>query len=307
MAPPTMTSTADTATVTTPAKLNLSLHVERRRSDGYHLLDSVVAPVTLFDRVTVRATPAPKATVDLRCTPLNAAPAGSDNLAVRAAALFLARSRCAWHVVIDLEKHIPAGAGLGGGSSDAAAVLRALNTLSAPAISSHELAAWALELGADVPLFLYGRPARMRGIGELLEPWPVPSDVPLVVAFSGNGMDTRSVYAKYDDLLTMEGSVSSIRPLSSGQEPLRLSMHNDLEVAAFHLQPSLRSLKQQLSALGAAGALMTGSGAAVFGVWSTWDEAQEAARQLRRTGTWARVVRLLQRVPPVALQCSAIR
>jgi len=296
-----MNWTASEARVNAPAKLNLSLHIRGRRADGYHLLDSIVAPITIFDRVTVRVTPSAHTTVSVRCTPAGAAPLGRGNLAWQAAVLFLRRHKSAATVTIDVVKQIPSQAGLGGGSSDAAAVLRALNALCPSPVPSHDLAAWGLELGADVPMFLVERPARMRGIGDQLEPCTAPGAGSLVVAFPGVGLDTRLVYAKYDDLLTMEGSVSSIRPLTPGQGPLRFMMYNDLEAAAFHLQPSLRSLKQRLRALGAAGALMTGSGSAVFGVWTDWRDAQHAAEQLRTSGLWARVARVLERVPAVEL------
>ena len=196
-------------------------------------------------------------------------------------------------VSIALIKRIPAGAGLGGGSSDAAAVLRALNALLGVPVARADLMAWALELGADVPLFVFGRPARMRGVGEILEPWPAAPSGPLVVAFAGAALETRAVYAKYDDLLTMADPPSTIRALTPGREPLPSMLHNDLEAAAFHVQPALRSLKKRLCALGAEGVLMTGSGSAVFGVWKQWDDARAAAERLRAAGVWARVVRVL--------------
>ncbi len=296
-----MTWTDAEALVNAPAKLNLSLHIRGQRPDGYHLLDSIVAPITIFDRVSVHVTPSSASAVSLRCRPSDAAPPGRDNLAWRAADLFLQRHQSTASVAINVVKRIPAQAGLGGGSSDAAAVLRGLNALSRNPVSVEDLMRWALELGADVPLFLVERPARMRGIGDQLDPHRLASTDPLVVVYPGVGLDTRLVYAKYDDLLTMKGTVSSIRALTPGQGPLRSIMHNDLEAAAFHLQPSLLSLKRRLQGLGAAGALMTGSGSAVFGVWTDWSDAQRAAEQLRSSGLWARVARVLERVPAVEL------
>jgi 4-diphosphocytidyl-2-C-methyl-D-erythritol kinase len=289
------------ALVHTPAKLNLSLHILGRRPDGYHLLDSIVAPITIFDRVSVRVTPSSQLGITLRCSPADAAPLGPDNLAWRAAALFFRRHESAATVTLDVIKQIPSQAGLGGGSSDAAAVLRALNALCPTPVPTPDLIAWGLELGADIPLFLVEHPARMRGIGEQLEPCAVPTTDSLVVVYPGVGLDTQLVYAKYDDLLTMKRSASSIRALTSGQGPLRSMMHNDLEAAAFHLQPSLLSLKQRLLALGAAGALMTGSGSAIFGVWTNRKDAQRAAEQLQISGLWARVARVLERAPAVEL------
>jgi len=289
------------ARVSAPAKLNLSLHIVGRRDDGYHLLDSITTPVTLFDDVDVRVSPSATGTVEIHCEPAGAAPAGADNLAARAAALFMQRTRRAARVSIALRKRIPAGAGMGGGSSDAAGVLRALNALAPEPVERADLATYALALGADVPLFLFGRPARMRGVGEILEPWPPAVPWPIVVAFPGTGLDTRAVYARYDDLLTRRTPASTIPAPAPGQEPLRKMLHNDLEAAAFHLQPALRSVKERLRALGAEGVLMTGSGSALFGLWKRWDDARAAADQLRSAGTWARVVRGLDRVPAVEL------
>src|SRR5215470_4675442 len=123
------------ASLLAPAKLNLSLRVVGRREDGYHLLDSLVVPIDVFDTVRVRATSASTAQVSIRCEPAGAAPAGPENLAARAAMRFLERAGTAAHVAIELDKEIPAGAGMGGGSSDAAAVLRALNALYRPALT----------------------------------------------------------------------------------------------------------------------------------------------------------------------------
>jgi 4-diphosphocytidyl-2-C-methyl-D-erythritol kinase len=297
-----MTSwSAGTAVLNTPAKLNLSLRVLGRRDDGYHLLDSIVVPVSLFDDVAVSAEPTPSSTVSLRCEPAGAAPPGHDNLAVRAAEAFLQETGSSARISIALRKRIPIGAGLGGGSSDAAGVLRALNALLRPPLGHAELAACALQIGADVPVFLAGGPARMRGIGEVVERWsPVPT-MPIVIVFGGTPLDTRLVYAKYDDLLTMSGSPSTIRALSPGHEPLGTAMRNDLEAAAFHVQPGLHALKRRLRSLGAEGVLMTGSGSAIFGYWQQWDDAHAAAEQLRVAGLWARVVQVLERVPAVEL------
>lgn len=289
----------DSAEVSAPAKINLCLRVVGRRADGYHLLDSIVAPIALFDYLTVRATPSTATSVSLRCEWPGVAPASPDNLVVKAAEKFLRESGRSARVEISLVKRIPIGAGLGGGSSDAAGVLRGLNALLDRPIPEPSLSAWAAALGADVPLFLAGGPVRMRGIGEILESCPLAIEEPIVVAFPGNALDTRSVYAKYDDLLTMSEVASSIRPLTPGREPLRSMLHNDLEAAAFLIQPAVRSLKKRLCSLGAEGVLMTGSGSAVFGYWQHWDDAHAAAEQLRTAGVWARVVHVLDRVPAV--------
>lgn len=170
-------------------------------------------------------------------------------------------------------------------------------------VSPVQLADLALDLGADVPFFLYGRPARMRGIGESLQAWTPPFDMPLVVAFPGVGLSTKEVYARYDDSLTTSRPLSSIRGLTVGHVPLRSILVNDLEAAAFRVQPALWKVKERLRALGAGGTLMTGSGSAIFGVWQRRDDAQAAAEQLRADGLWARATEILQRVPAVEMEC----
>jgi 4-diphosphocytidyl-2-C-methyl-D-erythritol kinase len=289
------------AAVAAPAKLNLSLRIVGRRPDGYHLLDSVVAPIALFDQVKVSFRRQATNDVALCCTPVSAAPAGSDNLAARAALLYLERVGLTARIWIDLSKQIPAGAGLGGGSSDAAATLRLLNALSPVRATPSDLARWALELGADVPFFLSGGSARMRGVGEQLAPIDSPLDrhSALVVAFPGTPLETRHVYAKYDDLLTTEGSVSRVRGLTVGHGPLREWLENDLEAAAFQILPIVKHLKRQLRALGARSVLMTGSGSAVFGVWDGAEQASAAARAIRAAGLWARATWILDRLPAV--------
>jgi 4-diphosphocytidyl-2-C-methyl-D-erythritol kinase len=293
------TWTADAARVSAAAKINLRLQIVGRRDDGYHLLDSIVVPIDLHDDVHVRIEPAASPAVSIQCEPPDAAPAGTDNLAARAALWFMERTRTGAHVRIRLVKRIPSGAGLGGGSSDAAAVLRALNALLGEPVPTAELMVSSLALGADVPLFVFGRPARMTGVGEILETWPIAVPAPVVVAFAGAPLSTATVYAKYDDLLTMSASLDTIR--ASVRQPLRTMLQNDLEAAAFHVQPELYSLKRRLCSLGAEGALMTGSGSAVFGIWRHSDDAGAAAEQLRVAGVWARVVRVLERVPAVEL------
>jgi 4-diphosphocytidyl-2-C-methyl-D-erythritol kinase len=293
--------TSDTAAVSAPAKINLCLQVVGRRDDGYHLLDSTVAPISLFDQLVIRATSAGAPGVALRCTPADAAPPGDENLAVRAAMRFMQRADVDASVSIELTKGIPAGAGLGGGSSDAAAVLRSLNRLFGEPLSQPELMETALALGADVPLFVFGRPARMRGVGETLEPWSDAPRLPIVVAFDGHALGTREVYAAYDDLLTTAGTASTIRAPAPDLEPLHKMLQNDLEAAAFHIHPALQSLKKQLCSLGAEGVAMTGSGAAIFGIWKRWDDARAAAEQLRVAGVWASVVRILAESPAVEL------
>lgn len=289
------------ALVFAPAKINLCLHITGVRPDGYHLLDSLVVPVRLFDHLSIGIDGSARGEIDLCCHPADSVPGGNDNLVMRAARLFTERTGWRRGIRLTLHKTIPVGAGLGGGSSDAAAVLRGLNALTNEPVERSLLAEWALELGADVPLFIHGRAVQMRGIGEQIEPTTAPllPGQPLVVAFPGTGLRTADVYARYDRSLTSGSATTRIGRLSSHQGSLQTWLKNDLEAAAFELLPALSALKRQLCALGARGVLMSGSGSAVFGIWNHRGEARAAAAALRRAGLWARATEILERIPAI--------
>lgn len=286
--------------VQAPAKINLRLCIVGRRSDGYHLLDSAVVPISLFDELVIRAARSLCPTVALSSSD-RALPADPEaNLAVRAARLFMDRTGTSMAVSIQLDKRIPIGSGLGGGSSDAAAVLLALNRLTGSAASDLELAQWAADLGADVPFFVYRRPARLRGVGELIEPLSSFPGGHFVVAFPGVSLSTAEVYMKYDGSLTNREAERSIHPLNLDRIPLSHFLTNDLEAVAVRIIPEIASLKQRLRDLGAVGALMTGSGSAVFGVWDNRGEAATAAQLMNQAGIWARAVEVLTCAPEMS-------
>jgi 4-diphosphocytidyl-2-C-methyl-D-erythritol kinase len=266
-----------------------------QRQDGYHLLESCVVPISLFDGLTLRVSPSQRPRLKISCS--NPALATNDNLALKAAQLAIDRLRRSLDVEIYLEKNIPIGAGLGGGSSDAAAVLLALDR----AVEAHtppaELIAWACELGADVPFFIYGKPARVSGIGEVIEPFNPGPIGPLVITFPGSGLSTPEVYRAYDRSLTKSRPDSTIRPLTRGRVPLEELLINDLESVAIQILPELQTLKQRLRELGAIHTLMTGSGSAVFGVWEDSKGALDAAQQMNNEGFWARTAEVLESAP----------
>lgn len=286
------------ASVLAPAKVNLSLRVVGRRSDGYHLLNSVMVPVSVFDRLQIAARPATRTRIELRVSGIPLANS-SANLAVRAADLFLDRVGVSAEIVICLHKAIPIGAGLGGGSSDAAAVLVGLNRMLGRRVNRGTLMEWGLALGADVPFFVGGRPARVSGIGEVVEElrkWPSWS---LAIVFPGTGLGTADVYRRYDASLTKVGSLSNNSSFSGGRDLVAGLLVNDLEVPACQILPGLQTLKQKLLDVGALGALMTGSGSAVFGVWADHAAARLAAKQLGTQGLWARAAEILARAPDI--------
>ena len=292
------TKEKDTRTLSlkAPAKLNLSLRVVGRRVDGYHLLDSLMVPIGVFDRLRISVSEeAAEAVRLITCGEPTIRP--EDNLALRAAKLFLERTSRSSCVEIDLEKHIPIGSGMGGGSSDAAAVLWGLDELLETGVGVDKLAEWGLEIGADVPFFVHGHPARVRGVGEVVDDLPERLDLPLVVAFGGNGLPTAEVYHAYDGALTNPEVPSNKSVSADPQVPLHEWLVNDLEAAASQIEPGIRLLKQRLLDLGARAALMTGTGAAVFGVWKDVQGAQAAAAKLQVEGVWSRAVEILDRRP----------
>ncbi len=296
-----------------PAKVNLGLRIVGRRDDGYHLLESLFVPIDWADRVRVELDAEAPPGVLLRleagsapAAPGSGVPAGPDNLAARAAEAFLERARRAAAVRISLDKRLPAAAGLGGGSSDAGAVLRALDRLLPGALPPGALADLALELGADVPFFLDPRPALVRGVGERIEPVEGLPGLWLVLANPGKSLATAAVYAAWDEsaaALTPSEAGSTMRALSRLRAAFRVSSQrhdsrarhsdgatamapqsiaslgallvNDLEPAARGLCPEVADLQQRLRSLGAAAAGMSGSGATVFGVFP--DEASARA------------------------------
>jgi len=286
------------ATVLAPAKVNLRLRITGRRGDGYHLLESVMVPVSLFDRLSIRVLPAAGVEVGLTCN-VPDLPVGDENLVVRAIKLFLRRTDRSVDVFVKLTKSVPVGAGLGGGSSDAAAALLGLNRLLDARVPEERLMAWAAELGADVPFFIYGRPARVSGAGEVVEDLGLCCPWSLVIAFPGEGLSTKAVYQAYDATLTKPSSASNLTAFASAEVPVQELLVNDLEAAAIRIYPPVGELKQQLLEMGALGALMTGSGSAVFGVWERQKEACAAAEAMQERGIWARAVEILDRTPEI--------
>jgi 4-diphosphocytidyl-2-C-methyl-D-erythritol kinase len=285
-----------------PAKVNLYLRIVGRRTDGYHLLDSLTVPISLFDEIAVRVERGLSARdAGVRVTSdSEAAPGGPGNLAHRAGALFLGHVGRAAAVDIHICKHIPVGSGLGGGSSDAAAVLLALNRRFGHPLGTAELARLGSQLGADVPFFVHGSPAHVRGIGEQVSSVTLPEFPPLVVCWDHYALPTKLVYAQIVLSLTRPVPLSNMTCLVSGGKLTPELLINDLEGPAAQIHPEVLALKSRLIEEGAINALMTGSGAAVFGVWPDAESAHGAAMRLRQCGLWAQSVDVLAASPAAA-------
>lgn len=271
-----------------PAKVNLYLKVLSRREDGYHELVTVMQPLTLGDEL--RLTPGPALTLECQHPEV---PSGPQNLVWRAAAKFGEATGGEPRVHIRLVKNIPVAAGLGGGSSDAAGTLLALNELARRPLSPPRLHDLAAGLGADVPFFLQPGPAVGRGIGTVLSPLDLPPYW-YVLLNPGIAISTAWVYGNLDlDYLAAAGA-----PLPSawdGGHP-ETWVANDLETVTLSSYPELGDLLDGLSRAGARIWGMSGSGPTLFGLFMEAGAAREAARQLRETFSgWLTVARGLTR------------
>ena len=281
-----------------PAKVNLGLRITGRRPDGYHLLQSHFVPLDLGDQVVVSLGPG-----DARGSAVALAlegrregvPAGDDNLAVRAARAFLAAGGIERSLAIQLDKWIPVGAGLGGGSSDAGAVLRLLAQLLPGAVEPDALAELALGLGADVPFFLDPRPARVGGVGEQIEPLAALPGFALALVNPGISLSTAAVYRAYDALapgaMPPDGAPAlAALPGDLPLEALDAHLENDLEPAALRLCPPIARLRDRLRKAGAPAVGMSGSGPTVFGAFPDEAAAEAALARIElEPPAWGRV------------------
>lgn len=272
-------------TLQAPAKLNLFLRVQGRRPDGYHPIDSLLVPLELADTLTLRLAPRRgRAAVSCRC-PGHPDLDDLDNLAARAARALMDAGRLDLRVELTLHKRIPVAAGLGGGSSDAAAVLRGLGrTLHLPEAL---VRAVAPTLGADVPFFLYGRPARVGGIGHHVVPLSGLPALDVALANPGVPLATARVYRALDRLETRRGARRSCLR-APPTVPTGTAIQNDLEPIASALVPQVTHLRALFEEAGALGVGLSGSGPTVFGLFEDASSAAAAAdKVLKIEGFWA--------------------
>jgi len=255
-----------------PAKINLNLLVGPRGADGFHPLDSLVAKVTLYDRIDL--SPRDDGALALTCEPAGCGP-DERNLALRAARL-LAEGRRVPGAVIRLAKRIPPGRGLGGGSSDAAAVLLGLGRLWNLRVSPARLARLAAELGSDVPLFL-GPPAlRMTGRGEKVEPVAV-HDFCAVLFLPDFSCGTHEVYRAFDECPSSPGAQLDAALLAGPPSRWRHRLVNQLAAAAETVRGELREMRAAISRVVSLPVCLTSSGSAMFVLCDDCDEAAAVA------------------------------
>lgn len=268
-----------------PAKLNLGLRITGRRPDGYHELDSCVVFTELADRLTVM--PADRLGLEVVGSFAHALRGQPDNLVLRAARALAAHAGRTPDVRFLLEKRIPVAAGLGGGSADAAATLRALGRLWQLGLEPSELLAIAVELGADVPVCVLGQSARMRGIGERLEPIALPP-LDLVLANPDLAVSTARVFAGLGPIGPASGCPLPVPARRADLMDWLRAFGNDLEAPARRLAPVIDQVLEAIGAQpGCQLARMTGSGATCFGVFEDEDAAgRGAAAVLRAHPRW---------------------
>lgn len=271
-----------------PAKINLALHVTGRRDDGYHLLETLAVFAGYGDRVTAVPSDADGFAVS---GPFAAdVPFDASNLVLKARDLLRAAFPAATRqpVRIALEKNLPPASGIGGGSSDAAATLRALRAVWGLVLPAHELMRLAAPLGADLPMCVAARPLVARGIGERIESVERLPSLPLVVVNPGVPVATSDVFrrlARRDN--------APLPPLPGRRDPATLAgwlaaARNDLETPAVEVAPMIAEALAAIRAGGAALARMSGSGATCFGLFPTQADAAGAARRISRArpGWW---------------------
>jgi 4-diphosphocytidyl-2-C-methyl-D-erythritol kinase len=273
------------------AKINLDLRVLGKRADGYHELRTIFQTISLADTLEIAFTPGRATEIELRDD------AGiPDNLVVRAARMAMDVTGAVGRVEMRLVKRIPVGAGLGGGSSDAAAVLLALPALAGRPMGFGAMAELAGKLGSDVPFFLLGGTA--VGIGRGTELFPLP-DAPAragVLVISERRVETAQAYAALSPRLTSESQQNKIVSFQSHTwDPIAGGpAANDFEEVVFERHGRLASLKRELIRAGASVAMMTGSGSALFGLFSDGEQASRALRRLARPSGLSGVERALR-------------
>jgi len=272
---------ANTTRTLSPAKVNLSLKIVSKRSDGYHNLVSVVDIISLCDVVHVTEYTGDEIVLGDNRGQL---PKGPGNTIFRAIRLLKERYKVRRSVEVFIEKNIPICGGLGGGSSNAATVLKELARLWALPAETGDLLDIGRQIGADVPLFIHGRSCVMRGIGDRISPVELPS-LWYVLVYPGVGLSTAEIYKGLGIVLTKDENEGKFVGNLSAAKDIADIMENDLERVAFLRCPNIQTIKERLLDVGALGSLMSGSGSTVFGVFEQEAAAQEAFKGVSDLGS----------------------
>ncbi len=279
------------------AKLNLTLDVTAKREDGYHDMVMVMQTVSVTDSITVEETEG--SGIRVKCN-YRYVPTDERNLAVRAAKVILnAAGEEDRGILIRMEKSIPVGAGMAGGSADAAAVLRGVNRLLGGKYGRRELEKQAEEIGSDVPFCIAGGTALARGRGEILEDLEPMPDCHIVICKPGFSISTPELFRKLDQAgmkrhPDTEGTLAALR--KGDLRALAIRMYNVFEEVNDRRMRSEAEIKGVMLDYGALGAIMTGTGSAVFGVYTDGNAAQNCAAELRKEHKFCRVAQPVGRL-----------
>ena len=261
-----------------PAKINLFLEVVEKRQDGYHNLRTLMCLVSLYDTIIL----------DMKADGIRVScdhprvPEDETNLAYRAADIFFRSLQQQGNLGITIKKNIPVGGGLGGGSSNAATVLLELNRHYDFPFTGEQLHVMGKELGADVPFFILGKTALATGIGDILEVHAGLPPYHVLLVNLGFSVSTAMVFKKVNLGLTKRKKINKNTPFNDTSSDIQDRLYNDLETVTIAMHPEINMVKRMLIESGALGALMTGSGPTVFGLFSDAGGAERAYGSLTR-------------------------
>ena len=262
------------------AKVNLSLDVLGVKENGYHLLSMIMQCIDLYDVIEIKEK---ESGIKICCNNTNI-PSDRRNLAYKAAEMFIEKYKLNRGVEIFIDKNIPSEAGLGGGSSDGATVLKMMRDLFKPEVSNEELASLGEKLGADVPFFIYGGTALCEGIGEIITPLKSFDDYILLLVKPDFGISTKEVYTEIDRKAIesrpeMDKIIQCIN--NNDLESLCESMVNVLELVTLDKYPVLNDIKETMKRFGSIGTLMSGSGTTIFGFFKDIRYAEECYNYMK--------------------------
>ena len=296
----------NTITLTSCAKVNLGLRVLRKRPDGFHDVETILQAIDLRDDIDI--TRLPGKTIEVLCDHPEV-PSGPENLAHRAARTLQEETSRGEGCRIVIRKRIPPAAGLGGGSSNAAATLLGLNQLWNISLSDHQLVDMAARLGSDVPFFLQGGTALAQGRGEILTPLRMRADFCLVLVKPDLSISTAWAYGQMKIPLTSNSKIVKLNSLKGIDrlDQLLSLLDNDLERAVGEVTPLIAEIKSVLLSKGAIGAAMSGSGSAVYGIVKDRAAAQQLAIKVRRDRWQVFVVRPIRGCITSGQENSAVR
>src|SRR5690625_1441494 len=275
-----------------PAKINLSLDILGKRDDGYHEVEMIMTTIDLYDRIELHSLAEDKIKVSLWSRYV---PNDERNLAYKAAVALKQACNITKGAHIKIEKNIPVSAGLGGGSSDAAAVLRGLNKIWSLGLSLNELAHIGATIGSDVPFCVHGETAIASGRGEIVEKLPSAPSCWIVLAKPDIGVSTKNIFKRYIHETRLHPVKNDIIQALHENDFMKLasSIENVLEPVTFSLYPEVKKMKEKMSKYGAVGSLMSGSGPTIYGLVKQHSKAKSIYNGMRGFCDEVYIVRLL--------------